>query len=115
MDLSPISIKSLMNSHHPCGIMAIHLKYGIKRFSTLAHISGAGYRVLAKLDHTGSTHTERILSMWTKMSLPLELWLGRGRPLNPYLRGVIIDFLIKEMKPRDLSLPPDALFVSKRV
>lgn len=48
--------------------------------------------------------TERILS---KQS---ELWLGRGRPLNPYLKGVIIDFLRREMRPLPLSLAPDELF-----
>lgn len=25
--------------------------------------------------------------------MPFELWLGRGRPVNPYLRGVILPFL----------------------
>lgn len=36
--------------------------------------------------------------MWDKSLLPFELWLRRGRPLHPYLRGVIIDHLRKGMK-----------------
>lgn len=42
--------------------------------------------------------------------MPFELWLGRGRPVNPYLRGVILSFLRSEMKPKELSLPPEHLF-----
>lgn len=36
--LSPISIRSLLNSHHPCGSMAVHMKYPFKRVSTLARV-----------------------------------------------------------------------------
>ncbi|CAK9168367.1 unnamed protein product [Ilex paraguariensis] len=42
--------------------------------------------------------------MWNKALFGhgcLELWLGRGLPLSPYLRGVIIQLLRKEMKPQD--------------
>ncbi|KAK7296479.1 hypothetical protein VNO77_50189 [Canavalia gladiata] len=34
-DISPISIRALMNSHHPYGTMAVQLQYPMKRFSTL--------------------------------------------------------------------------------
>jgi hypothetical protein len=44
--------------------------------------------------------------MYTKQRLPFELWLGRGNPRNPYLRGIIMDLLRREMKPRELSLRP---------
>lgn len=86
-DLSPVSIKNFRNYHHPCGLMAVHMKYPIKRFSTLARIGGAGYRTLAKIDHSRSAHFERVFAMWNKRSLPLYWWLGLGigRPLNPYL------------------------------
>ncbi|ROV86622.1 hypothetical protein VSDG_10208 [Cytospora chrysosperma] len=43
-DLSPISIRSLLNSYHPFGLVAIADKYNIKRFSTLARIGGAGFK-----------------------------------------------------------------------
>lgn len=109
-DISPVSIRSLLNFHHPCGLFAVHLKYSFKRFSTLARVGGANYRVLARLDHRRSAHYGRIWAMWTRRELPFELWLGRGRPLNPYLRGVKIDFLRKEMRPQELILAPEHLF-----
>ena len=34
------------------------------------------------------------------------MWLGGGLPLNPYLKGIIIDFILNRMKPKDLVLPP---------
>lgn len=45
--------------------------------------------------------------MFQKRSLPFELWLGRGRPLNPYLRGALIEFIRKETVPLELKLFPD--------
>lgn len=54
--------------------------------------------VLARLDHTRSSHFERVLVMWNRQRLPFELWLGRGLSLNPYLRGIIIDLLHKALQ-----------------
>lgn len=54
----------------------------------------------------------RVYVMYTRRSLPFQFWLGRGRPLNPYLSGLIIDFLRKEMKPQQLSLIPDQMFAA---
>ena len=31
-----------MNSHHPYGLMAVHMTYPVKRLSTLARVGGAG-------------------------------------------------------------------------
>ena len=42
--------------------------------------------------------------MFTKRSMPLELWLGRGRPLNPYLKGSLVEWLRRET---DLQMFPD--------
>lgn len=44
-----------------------------------------------------------------------ELWLGRGRPLFPYLRGFLVDYLRKELKTKELKLPPDELFLHRNV
>lgn len=79
--------------------MAVLDKYPCKRFSTLARIGGAGYRQLARLDHYRNSHFERVLAMIRRY--PLEWWLGRGLPLNPYLKGIIIDLLRKEMRPKE--------------
>lgn len=47
--------------------------------------------------------------MDTKRRLPIELWLGRGRPISPYLRGFFIDFLRHRFRPRDLAGYPPGL------
>lgn len=57
-----------MNSHHPCGLMAVHMKYPVKRFETLARIGGAGYQVLAKLDHYAVSTINVLLRCGTKRS-----------------------------------------------
>lgn len=44
-----------------------------------------------------------------KSQLPFEWWIGRGQPLNPYLRGTIIEMLRKELKPKELRLIPNEL------
>lgn len=47
---------------------------------------GFGYRTISSLPHRQSPRIRRLLAMFTKRSMPLELWLGRGKPLDPYLR-----------------------------
>lgn len=108
-DLSPVSIKNLLNSFHPFGLMAIGQQYKVK-FSTLARVrvGGAGYKTLAKIDR--SRKYERVWVMMEKSRLPLDLWLGRGRPLNPYLRGLLINVLINEMRPKQLVVAPEDCF-----
>lgn len=46
--------------------------------------------------------------------MPFELWLGRGLPLDPYLRGYLFDILRKAYKPNKyLFLPPESLYPSE--
>lgn len=45
--------------------------------------------------------------MFQKRSLQFCLWLGRGRSLNPYFQGVLVDRLRKEVAPLDLKLFSD--------
>jgi len=42
-----------------------------------------------------------------KGQLPLKWWIGRGKPINPYLKGIIIAFLHKELRPKDFRLIPE--------
>lgn len=72
VDLSPISVRALLNSHHPYGLMAIGQKYPIKRFSTLCRIGGAGFRVLARLDHYRNSHFGRVMAIYTSTLLHLS-------------------------------------------
>ncbi|PHU01018.1 hypothetical protein BC332_30805 [Capsicum chinense] len=36
--------------------------------------------------------------------LPLEYWVGRGKPLNPYLKEKLVDYLQTELKPKEIWL-----------
>lgn len=49
--LSPVSIRNLLKSFHPFGLMAVQMTYPQKRFSPQGRIGGAGLKTLAKLDH----------------------------------------------------------------
>ncbi|KAI5639242.1 hypothetical protein M9H77_00567 [Catharanthus roseus] len=89
-DLSSVSFRSLLNSHHPFGLMAVHHKHPGCRVTTLARVGGAGYKALARFYQSRSYH-------------------GMAA-LNPYLRGFIIDFLRREMRPKELRLILDDLF-----
>jgi len=97
--------------------MAVNHRYPCRRFSTLARVGGAGYRVLARLDHYRNRHDSRVYAMYTKpLAGPtLEWWLGRGPTRYPYLRAYIIHFLREEMRPKELRLIPDDLFATEKV
>lgn len=91
-DLSPVSVRCLMNSFSPLGLAR---QYDIKRFSTFCRI---GYRSLSCLR---SRTTERRFWIFNKIRLPVSWWLGRGKPLNPYLTGLLVHILRDNKKPKD--------------
>ena len=91
-DLSPISVRCLSHYYHPYGLHAIRLKYTVQRFSTFCRIGGLGYKSLGRITHKQSLWTKRRYCLWTRPLYPLEWWLGRGAPLNPYLRDSLIHF-----------------------
>lgn len=48
----------------------------------------------------------------TKALAPsFEWWLGRNRPLNPYLRASLVEIMRREIKPRELKMAPDSIFL----
>lgn len=93
LDLSPISARCLSNFYHPYGIYAIHQMSLLKRFSMFCRISGVGYKNLGSIQSGRSPKIERLRTYWTKSKLPLELWLGGGTPLNPYVKAEVIRYL----------------------
>lgn len=112
-DLSPVSCRALCNYFHPYGAYAIHMKYGLKRFSTFCRIGGTGYKALSTLSNISkcSRSVQRKHAMFTRASkLPLDWWFGRGKPLNPYVRGRLVSYLLNQMRPRDLNLAPSKYF-----
>ncbi len=86
--------------------MAINQTRPVKRFSTLARGQS-----LSRINHRRSRHYQRVYSMYTKRALPLTWWLGRGRPLDPYLEGLVLALLRKEFYPKDLKVVPDEFLV----
>lgn len=50
--------------------MAIQMAYPVARFSTLARVGGAGFKVLAKLDHKRPILYERVFA---RIHPPLQL------------------------------------------
>lgn len=86
-DFSPVPMSvlglALLNSHHPYGAMNVHLRYNLKRFSTMCRLAGCGYRTLSRITSSSSLKLERLRALYSLHTLPLELFLGRGRPLDP--------------------------------
>ncbi len=118
VDLSPISTRALLGFSHPYGLMGIGQRYGSSvRFSTMCRIGGAGFRTLSRPQSHRAFRYERLWVMRTKSLYGgyLEMWIGRGQPLNPYLRGLLLSVVRQEMKPKDLRLIPDELFVTEKV
>lgn len=108
-DLSPISVRCLANYFHPFGLTAIWMKYPVQRFSTFCRLGGTGYKALARLPKR-SRSLERRFAMWRRLHLPLDLWLGQGLPLNPYLEGFLIYTCVHENPLWDLEPPPREVF-----
>nr|WOR07594.1 CeaMV1-RdRp [Duamitovirus sp.] len=111
-NLSPVSVRSLLMSRTTRGLLVLADKYAIN-FATLARLGGHGYRALGRLYHKRSKKLERL---WLGLQRPrcgdpllLDEWFGRGSRLNPYLKGVIVDFLRRKLKVKELHLIPDEL------
>ncbi|KAL4618996.1 hypothetical protein ACB092_06G050700, partial [Castanea dentata] len=67
---SYVSVRCLLYTHHPYGLMAGNHRYPCRRFSTLAYVG----------DHYRNQHDSRVYTMYmTPLASPtLESWLGRG-------------------------------------
>lgn len=93
VNLSPISMRSLMSCR--IGLTTIAHKYDVG-IRVLQRLGGAGYRTLSRLQTTQSRRWERLKAAAAKplrsSALPLEWWIGRGMPLNPYLKGRIVRY-----------------------
>lgn len=87
--------------------MAHHLKKGLTDFTPS----------FARLDHYMNRTWRRVYLIVNKplFGPNLEWWLGRGCPLNPYLRTHIIYFLREQMRPKELRWIPDDLFANHQV
>ncbi|KAI3668706.1 hypothetical protein L1987_88271 [Smallanthus sonchifolius] len=76
--------------------MAVAHRYSVRDFRLLCRLGGAGYRVLARLDHRRPRRYSRLVVMGLKLlspSYPLDFWLGKGRPLSPEAHGRLVRLL----------------------
>jgi len=58
---------------------------------------------------TPGADSRDVWEAWQGLTAPLEFWLGRGYPLNPYLKGHILSFLRTQLNPRELKVIPEDL------
>ena len=92
VDLSPISVKSLLYWFHPIGLMGLVDKYSIP-FNVACRLSGAGYKTLSRIRWKLPSRLARLKLMYSLRVLPLDLWVGDGMPISPYHYGVLVQFL----------------------
>ena len=118
-DLSPISLKALIDCKKIRGLAQLRCKYNIERMSVLQRLGGAGFRVRSRLMSKQAAKWERLKVVASKTfgrkQLPLEFWIGRGNPLNPYLKGRMIAYLRRQMRPKEIKIfPQDLVFDGER-
>ncbi|PHU24600.1 hypothetical protein BC332_09707 [Capsicum chinense] len=98
------------------GLCTVSNKYPIG-ISILQRLGGAGFRVRSRLYSTQSKRWEILKASAQKPNrshpLPLAYWIGRRKPLNPYLKGKIVNFLRKELKPKEIRLFPEEMVFDK--
>ena len=95
VNLTPISAKAILASSSLIGLCQLAEKYGLSR-SCLIRLAGAGFRVRGRILSTRLSRRWKRLRVVADKSLsyyrlPLDWWFGRGNPINPYLKGIIID------------------------
>lgn len=118
INLSPVSAKAVLaaNSHIQYQQLAKRYKLSAK---TVVRLAGSGYRVLGRLNSsTFSSRWKRILALSHKLlvgssELPLDLWIGRGNPLSPYLKGILVQRVREAHKLKQLVLPPEEIWWSE--
>lgn len=75
-------------------------------------VHGFGFKTISRPLSRTSKRVLRFLAVYNKGRLPTDLWIGRGKPLNPYLHGQILELLRRWMRPRELIVPPEEIFLS---
>ncbi|KAG6467727.1 hypothetical protein ZIOFF_074369 (mitochondrion) [Zingiber officinale] len=109
-NLTPVSAKAVLASSTFLGMCQLAEKSHLKRDS-LIRLAGAGFRVRARLRSPSlSLRWKRLLVCSDRslsyLRLPLSLWFGRGNPINPYLKGIIVAKVLEALKPKELVLVP---------
>lgn len=107
-DLSPVSLKSLMAARTPLALCALGVKYQLET-TVVLRLGGAGFRARSRVVKPVSSKWKRLRDAYSKYAwnpnLPIEWWIGGGKPLSPYIHGVILEMVKETLKPRDLRVP----------
>ncbi len=118
INLSPVSAKAVLaaNSHIQYQQLAKRYNLSVK---TVVRLAGGGYRVLGRLNSPTLTRRwKRILALSHKLlvgssELPLDFWIGRGNPISPYLKGILVQRVREAHKLKQLVLPPKEMWWSE--
>lgn len=73
VDLSPISMRTLLGFHHPYGLMAIREKSHVEDYYLLMRIGGAGYRTRSAGKKSKSAKWRRFRLLFRRTKLPMDL------------------------------------------
>ena len=99
-NLTPVSAKAVLSASSFLGLAQLADKYNLKKDSFI-RLAGAGYRVRSRMKSPSlSNRWLRLLVLADRslsyQRLPLNLWFGRGLPLNPYYKGLIVEKVLSE-------------------
>lgn len=115
-DCSPVSMKVCLLTRSILGLTTIKRTYNISNLCTVLRLAGSGYRVTARLSPNllkgRWSRIDTFLSYDPNFSeLTFEWWLGGWScPLNPYLKGTLVHWLLFRVRPKQLLLPPHEAF-----
>jgi hypothetical protein len=114
-NLSPVSAKAVLASYSVTGVIQLSHRYSLSP-KTAVRLGGAGYRILSRLQSRRiPARYRRILALsdkrQTKSSgLPIDWWIGRGLPISPHLKGIIVQKIRSQLKLKQLQLLPEDRF-----
>lgn len=114
VDLSPVTIKSLLGAHLPMCRFALAHRYPIGRFSTFRRLGGAGYKSCSRTKGSFTTDREKVdWCLWVQLHFPsLESFFGDGYPLPPWKFWWLVRRFVKAYAPDKMKVPDDNVFVS---
>ena len=112
VNLSPVSAPAVLAARSFIGLTQLGLKYKVSK-NVILRLNGVGFRTRSRLSSWTllSRKTKRLLTIVDKSlnfnQLPLQFWFGRGNPINPYYKGIIIADALRKYKFKDLVTVPE--------
>ncbi|KAG6466681.1 hypothetical protein ZIOFF_074456 (mitochondrion) [Zingiber officinale] len=111
VNLTPVSASAILASTSFTGLCQLAHKYGLSS-NCLLRLAGMGFRARSRLlSPSLSRRWKRLRVISGKLlsnsSLPLSMWFGRGLPLCPYKKGIIVARALSRFMPKQLVIPPE--------